>query len=63
MLRLVALIPEKKSLFLAQKAMRCREMDKVMDGFVKINLAPVTISKRQEMKYLKNIYTFLFDEQ
>lgn len=59
MLRLVALIPEKKSLFLAQKAMKCREMDKVMDGFVKINLSPVTISKRQETKYLKNLYAYL----
>ena len=63
MLRLAALIPEKKSLYLAQKTMSCnRDMDKIMNGFAKINLSPVTISKRQDMKYMKNIYDFLFDE-
>lgn len=56
MLRLVALIPEKKSLLLAQKAMQCREMDKVMDGFAIINLSPVTISKRQKINCLENLY-------
>lgn len=60
MLRLVALIPEKKSLYLAQKAMDCRNMEKVMEAFAKINLSPVTISKRQDVKYLKNLYTYIF---
>lgn len=59
MLRLVALIPEKKSLYFAQKAMDCRNMKKVMKAFAKINVSPVTISKRQEEKYLKNIYEYL----
>lgn len=59
MLRLVELIPEKKSLYLAQKAMECRNMEKVMEAFAKINLSSVTISKRQEVKYLKNIYEYL----
>lgn len=59
MLRLVTLIPEKKSLYLAQKAMNCRNMDKVMNEFTKINVSPVTISKRQEEKHLKNIYEYL----
>lgn len=59
MIRLVALIPEKKSLHLAQKAMNCRNMEKIMDEFAKINLSPVTISKRQDMKFLQNIYEFL----
>ena len=59
MLRLVALIPEKKSLYLAQKAMNCRNIEKVMKEFTKINVSPVTISKRQKMKYLKNIYEHL----
>lgn len=57
MVRLLELIPEKKSLFLAQKTMNCRNMEKVMEAFVKINLSPVTISKRQDVKYLKNIYS------
>ena len=62
MLRLVALIPEKKSLYLAQKAMNCRNMEKVMEAFAKINISPVTISKRQVVKHLKNIYEYLLIE-
>lgn len=61
MLRLVALIPEKKSLYLAQKAMNCRNIEKLMDEFAKINVSPVTISKRQEVKCLKNIYEYLIE--
>lgn len=63
MLRLVALIPEKKSLYLAQKSMNCRNMEKVMKAFVKINVSPVTISKRQEVKYLNNVYEYLYEIQ
>lgn len=59
MFRLLVLIPEKKSLYLAQKAMNCRNVEKVMDAFAKINLSPVTISKRQDVKCLKNIYEYL----
>lgn len=59
MLQLVALIPEKKSLYLAQKSMNCRNMEKVMKTFAKINLSPVTLSKRQDTKYLKNMYEYL----
>ncbi len=62
MLRLVVLIPEKKSLHLAQKAMNCRNMEKVMVAFAKINLSPMTISKRQDVKQLKNIYEYLLEE-
>ena len=61
MLRLVALIPEKKSLYLAQKAMECRNMEKIMRAFAKINISPVTISKRQDMKRLENVYENLLD--
>ena len=59
MLRLLALIPEKKSLYLAQKAMDCRNIEKIMDVFAEINVSPVTISKRHDVKYLKNIYDFV----
>lgn len=62
MLRMLTLIPEKKSLYLAQKTMNCRNIDKVMDGFTRINLSPLTISKRQDMKYLKNIYVYFLEE-
>lgn len=58
MLRLLALIPEKKSLHLAQKEMNCREVEKVMMAFTKINLSPVTISKRHEVKHLDNLYSY-----
>lgn len=63
MLRLVALIPEKKSLYLAQKAMEYRNMEKVMRTFAKINVSPVTISKRQDVKRLENIYERLLKEE
>lgn len=56
MLRLLTLIPEKKSLHLAQKAMNCRNIEKVMEAFAKINLSPVTISKRHDVKYFRNLY-------
>ncbi len=59
MLRLAALIPKKKSLYLAQKAMNCRNMEKIMEAFAKIDVSPVTISKRQDAKWLKNIYEYL----
>ncbi len=59
MLRLVALIPEKKSLYLAQKAMKYRNMEKIMDEFAKISISPVTISKRQDVRQLRNIYECL----
>jgi len=59
MLRLLALIPEKKSLHLAQKAMNCRDVEKVMGTFSKINLSPVTISKRHDIKQLASIYNYL----
>ena len=46
MLYLVRLIPEKKSLLLAQKALNCRRIDDVMKEFARIGVSPVTISKR-----------------
>ena len=58
MLRLVALIPEKKSLWLAQKEMECRDMDAVMREFAKIGVSPVTIGKRSKVRQLQNIYSF-----
>lgn len=56
MLRLVELIPEKKSLYLAQKSMNCRNMEKVMEAFARIHLSPVTIVKRQNIGYLTELY-------
>lgn len=58
MLRLLTLIPEKRSLHLAQKAANCRDIDKVMKAFARIDLSPVTIAKRHEVKHLENLYSF-----
>ena len=62
MLQLVALIPEKKSLYLAHKAMNCRNIEKVMEEFAKINLSPVTVSKRHDIQHLTNLYSYLVEE-
>lgn len=59
MLRLVALIPEKKSIHLAQKEMSYRHPEKLLIEFVNIGLSPVTLGKRQSVKYLKNLYQYL----
>ena len=59
MIRLVALIPEKKSLLLAQKELNYRRIDKVMDTFAAIDLSPVTLSKRHDTKHLENLYTYI----
>lgn len=58
MLRLLSLIPDKKSLHLAQKALNCRDVEQVMESFTKIHLSPVTIAKRHEIKHLDNIYSY-----
>lgn len=63
MLRLLALIPEKKSLYFAQKEMNCRNMKKIMKAFAEINLSPVTISKRHDLKHLDNIYFYMIDKK
>lgn len=58
MLRLLALIPEKKSLHLAQRAMSYRHPDELLVEFARINLSPINISVRQDTKYLKNLYEY-----
>ena len=63
MLRLLTLIPEKKSLYLAQKAMNCRNSEKIMDAFAKINVSPITISKRHDIRYLKCFYEYLIGDK
>ena len=61
MLRLLVLIPEKKSLHLAQKTAGFRDVEKVMEAFAKINLSPVTLSKRHDVKCLGNLYSYMLD--
>ncbi len=59
MLHLLTLIPEKRSLLLAQKALNFRRLDEVMQSFAEIDLSPVTLSRRHEVKHLENLYTHL----
>lgn len=63
MLHLLMLIPEKKSLLLAQKALNYRRIDDVMKAFAEINLSPITISKRHDMKQVACLYSYLFEEK
>ena len=58
MLRLVALVPEKKSLLLAQKALNYRKIDDVMKTFAEIDVSPITISKRHDVKHLPSLYSY-----
>ena len=59
MLKLLELIPKKKSLYLAQKAMNDRDIDKVMGVFAELGVSPVTISKRHGVKQLMSLYSYL----
>ena len=59
MLRLIDLIPEKKSLLLAQKALQYRKVDEVMAAFAKLGLSPVTIGKREKVQFVDSLYRYL----
>lgn len=59
MLNLVTLVTEKKSLLLAQKELSHRRIKEVMAEFREIELSPVTISKRHDIKQLDNLYKFM----
>lgn len=59
MLRLLTLIPEKKSLHLALKSLNYRNFMDVMADFETIGLSPITISKRHDVKELKSLYSHI----
>lgn len=59
MMHLLRALPKKKSLYLALKALNIRNKDEVLLWFAKLNVSPITISKREKVKYLPNIYSFL----
>ncbi len=59
MLRLLRLIPEKKSLYLAMKELAVRDANTVLTWFANINTSPVTISKRADVDFLQNLYSYL----
>ena len=62
MIKLIELIPKKKSLYLAIKTMNDRNIDKTIEAFRNLNLSPVTLSKRQDIKYLGTLYRYLLDD-
>ena len=62
MLLLIELVPKKKSLYLAQKEMNDRNIDKIMTRFAEINVSPVTISKRHKVDFLESLYPYLLAE-
>ena len=59
MLRLLELIPKKKSLLLAQKALNARNIIEIMSAFEDIKVSPIPLSKRHSGKKLDSIYYFL----
>lgn len=63
MLHLLMLIPEKKSLLMAQKTLNYRNIDKVMAAYEEINVSPVTITKRHDVKHLKCFNTYLSNKK
>jgi len=60
MLKLLKLVPNKKSLYLALKELNYRNIRHLMETFAYINVSPVTISKRHNVKPpLKSLYSYL----
>lgn len=61
MLRLLRLIPEKKSLYLAVKELNARNIDEIIKCFEKLELSPITISKHKKYNHLPNLYTYIYN--
>jgi hypothetical protein len=61
MLRLLELVPKKKSLLLAQKELNSKDIKSIMEEFTGLNVCPVTISKRHDIKHLKSLYSYLLN--
>jgi hypothetical protein len=59
MLRLLRLVPEKKSLYNAIKELNTRNIDELMLLFAKLDVSPITISKREDADHLKSLYNYL----
>jgi len=56
---LLELIPKKKSLHLAQKALHYRNIERVMMTFAELNISPVTLPKSMKLKNLDSLYSYL----
>ena len=54
MLKLLELIPKKKSLYHALKELNLRNSNDILLWFAELNVSPITISKRQKGDFFKN---------
>lgn len=61
MLQLLRLIPEKKSLYLAFRALNIKDKSKVLLWFSELQVSPLTIGKREKVNYLPSLYRCLED--
>lgn len=61
MLRLLRLISEKKSLYLAVKELNIRNIGEIIKCFEKLELSPITISKHKKISSLPNLYDYIND--
>ena len=59
MQKLLRLISEKKSLYLAIKELNTRNINEIMTCFAKLNLSPITISKHKKISSLPNLYDYI----
>jgi hypothetical protein len=59
MLKLIEFIPKKKSLLLAQRELKSKDIKNIMRAFEGLDLCPVTISKRHGVKHLRSLYYHL----
>lgn len=59
MLKVLRLVPKKKSLYFAFKESQIRDKNEVLSWFAQLNVSPITISKREGPKHLKNLYDYL----
>ena len=58
MIRLLTLVKESKSLHLAIKEMNYRNYQEVLSAFAMIGVAPISISKRHDVKMLRSLYNY-----
>ena len=61
MMKVLKLVPRKKSLYLAFKEAKVRDKYEMLRWFAQLNVSPITISKREGLKHLKNLYDYLED--
>ena len=59
MIKLIELIPKRKSLLLAQKELKSRNLSKILLQFARLNVSPVTIPKSVNKKHLDGLYKYL----